>query len=257
MLLVRGLAVLALCCVVLMPRPAEAKCAYPEPFFVGSADGTVPGNPVLYLFASRSYALTPLKWKPVVHATDRLGLPVAVEIRAVSTTPAFDTYELRASIAAPNRLTVTLGELPRWMAHRKAPTATFQVVKRWQKPSLEPVTVVKTRTEASRWTCSYQRSKNLTPSALAPAYRLEWAESARAFREGQRKSVVLPYNMSLFFQGNRAAPTDALLQLGHVSCQGHTLEFKGRPIWIGLRALYADGSESKAGAKPRRLTPPG
>lgn len=254
---VRGLAVLALCCVVLMPRQAEAKCAYPTPFFAGPADGTVPANPVLYLFAPRGYAFTPLKHQPVVHATDGLGLPVALEIRGVSTTPAFDTYELRATLAAPNRLTVTLGGLPKWMAHRKAPTATYQVVERWKKPSLQPVTVVKARTQSSRWTCSYQHTKNLTPSTVAPAYRLEWAESAQAFREGKRQSVVLPYNHGLFFLYNRAAPTEALLELGHVSCHGHTFEFKGRPIWIGLRALYADGSESKGSAKPRRLMPPG
>ena len=107
--------------------------------------------------------------------------------------------------------------------------------------------------------CSFTDAWQLTPATEADAYRVEWAATPSAWERGEQASAIFPRNeMDLWSQpveppGGTTRPPS--IALGHVSCFAYTIPepaVRG-PLYVKVTGLYADGSETAAWKKPRRL----
>ncbi|HHH29499.1 MAG TPA: hypothetical protein ENK57_14290 [Polyangiaceae bacterium] len=230
---------------------ADAKCKSPRAFFTVPSDARVPANPVIHLFTPRRHApagKAPPPLNIVAHdATGRRAVPVTV----LETThaPSFEASAVQA-------LTINLGDIVfrvTGLSPRFEATATVKVVASFAPPSGTPVTIRRTEAESFFWTCSRQHSRNLTPSIVAPAYRVVWASSRTAFDAGKRQSFIVPDAMGGFFGVD--AESKAVVELGTSNCIGRTFDFAGRHAWVALQALHADGIATPLGP-PRRVSPP-
>ena len=67
-----------------------------------------------------------------------------------------------------------------------------------------------------------------------------------------------PRTMGRFFDPeDRSVPSEAVLELGHVNCFGNTLAWGDeKPLYVGITALYSDGSTQQLGGGPLELHPP-
>lgn len=236
--------------VVAWPVAAQAKCKMPSAFFSVPGDQRVPTKPVLHLFTPPRRAVG----KPpplIVEAIDARGRKLPVKTLESTRTPAFEAFTVTATVTTPGEVTfrARAGDDRRFEA-----TATVTVVTDFDPPPTEPVTIRHTETEAFFWTCSSQHSQNLTPSVVAPAYRVVWAPSRSDFDAGKRRSFIAPAAMTGFFGIDRKSK--AIVELGASNCIGRTFDFEGRSVWVALQALHADGTTTSLGP-PRRVSPPG
>jgi len=247
----RGLLVAAVLGVALVPASAWGDCALPAAVVVPPDGATLPPNPVLFVFVPDHFGIRPSDTLPLT-IVDRSRAKVSFRVTRFGAVPAFAAYRVDLSARAGTRITVGL-------RHRLYPditiARTYSVTDAWKRPPRGTTTVTKVAHASSKWTCSYQSSSNLTPSRLAPAYRVEWALSPEDWRRGARGKLVLPY-ASLEFWEEKKASQAALLELGHLDCLGFTFEWKGKPIYVGIAALHPDGSEDPPAAEPVRVSPP-
>lgn len=242
--------VTALALVLLTPAAALAKCAMPGAFFAPEAGGTVPPNPTLFLFSS--------KWRgesAELAVLDGAGKALKFASTIVTSTDALIVKRLVVEAPAGE---VVLELRDKRSADTAPLRARYAVAAGKPLATGRPVELLGITEEASSWTCSYQSTRNLTPSVVAPAYRIEWASSEADYRAGKRETLVLPYRMRRFFHwGDKPFefPPAAQLELGHVNCTGRTFEWKG-PIWLGVAALHEDGTEDPPAPDPVRVEPP-
>lgn len=245
--LLRFVLALAFPLVVLTALPAAAKCMLPGPALTPGA-GTVPAKPVLRL-------LMPARGAPD-------GLPRVIARLAGKQVPVTVTADTAAGDLRAYRVVVTAataGELEISLQNDHGDTTrtwTLAVDPRWRPPASSSAAIAVSR-QASRWTCSYQHTRNLRFHGAAAAYRVVLADSAADLTSDRTTSVVVPADTAAFFHA--AAPDlpqrDIDLALGHVSCLGHTLEWT-RAKHVDIYALWPDGSEQSVTRAPLRLTPP-
>lgn len=228
-----------------LPSVAAAKCAAPGAFLV-PANGDLPANPTLHLFF-------PLwtKEPPAISITDGQGNELEHRLVALPSTKAFQVVRIEVESGAATSIVVLQESrgTDRSQTHRI-------------DPSYAPAPRSRVRIEGAvesshEWTCSYEEVRNLSVDTIAPLYRVEWADSEKAFRDGERKTLLLPHRVrELAFRWSDEVllPKAALLPLGHINCTGSTLEWNG-PIWAAVVAVYPDGSETPLG-EPEEIQPP-
>lgn len=237
-----------------VPAGAAAECASPMPVFSPPSGAALPREATLYLFMAAPFAVGAVP-EVEVRFDDHVGESVPVTLTGLPSPPAYSAFRLDFRPGREGAVRVELregeGEPPR--------VATYQVLGQLSVAVRSPVTIVAVEEELHHWTCSWQSTRNLTASAEAPAYRVEWATSESEYRAGRRKTLVVPRRMEAFFRRHADAaplPSQGRIELGHVDCHGHTFEWSDRPVWAGLVALNADGTESSAPDAPTRIDPP-
>ena len=245
----RSMLVAAAVC-LLGPGAAAAKCAAPSGFFAPEAGVTLPPSPTLFLFASR--------WRDEsaeLAVLDGAGSPLEFTSSVVTSVEALVVRRIRVEATAGE---VVLELRDKRYADSAPMRARYPIAAGRPRQPQGPVEILGVEAEASAWTCSYQATRNLTPSVVAPAYRVEWASNEADFRAGKRETLVLPYRMERFFHWDDKpfeAPARGRLELGHVNCTGKTFDWKG-PIWVGIAALHEDGTEDPVAKEPVRIEPP-
>lgn len=238
------------------PRGAAAKCAAPQPVVSPASGSRLPANPVLYVFWPRYSADKP----PKLTAHDGQDRPVSLSQSLIARVEAFAVYQVKLAVARPGA--VTLRAAPEPYSFWGVDTWQFTIDAGWRAPAAPRPAQALAITEArSRWVCSYQLSQNLTTPAAASAFRVAIADSAQDYAAGRLRSLVLPPHMAMFF-GAGAGGRDnthrrSELQLGHSNCIGSTWSWAAKPIYVGVFALQADGSEAPIGTAPVRVDPPG
>jgi hypothetical protein len=249
----RGLVVAALLGLALAPAPARGKCAMPAAVIVPPDGAALPPKPVLYAFVPGGFGKRPADALPLT-IVDGAGAKVSFRVTRLGEAPAFAAYRIEVDARAGSRITVKLTQ----QMYREVTIArTYAVAGDWKRPARGATAVTKVTHESHRWTCSHQLSQNLTPGRFAPAYRVEWAETEKAWRDGKRERLFLPYSKAEFWNWrNEKVPQAALLELGHLDCMGSTFEWKGKPIYVGVAALHPDGSEDPPAAEPVKVSPP-
>lgn len=225
------------------PSTALAKCAGPSAFLV-PADGDLPANPSIHLFFP---AWT--KAPPVLTVKDEAGNELEHTLVAVPSTKAFQVVRIDVESGAATSLVVSRD------MHGTAKEQAYRIDPSYAKAPRSSVRIESATESSYQWTCSHEELRNLSVDTTAPLYRVEWAESEKAFRDGERKTLLLPHRTSeLAFRGDKPVPTTASLPLGHINCTGSTLEWNG-PIWAAVVAMYPDGSETPLG-EPEQIPPP-
>ena len=227
--------------------PAHARCMMPQTFLAPAAGTTLPENPSLFLFVPNFYA------EPVVSAWTVDGdRPLAMT--EISKGPAHTSYRIDVRVEAGKALTVRVQD-PKW--ETQFIESEFTMIESIPS-SKAPITVRDIATEISHWTCSFQQTHNLRLSHAAPAFRVEWSTTKSDYASGKRETVVVPSHMMSFFDQGRSAPTVApTVELGHTNCFGHTLQWTGTdPVYVGITALHADGTEQVVTKAPLSLYPP-
>lgn len=238
-LLVRTvLAAAALALVGLTASPAAAKCMMPGAV-LAPAFGTVPINPVLHLMVPARTTNPPLP-RVVAHRGDK---QVPVTVTADTASGDLRTYRVVITAAA-GPLKVDLLDAQGTVLR----SWTFTVDPHWQPPKVTTA-AIKVTHEASSWTCSHTRTRNLRFAGTAAAYRVVLADTAA------KTSIVVPADPGAYFHTPLVPPTDVDLALGHVSCFGDTHEWTVDKV-ATVHALLPDGSEQPVSRAPVVLAPP-
>jgi hypothetical protein len=239
-----GLAALS---IALAPASALAKCAAPSEFLVPS-EGDLPSNPALHLFLPF--------WKkdaPDLTVKDQDGNPLQYEIKAVTSSPAFDVLRIDVVSAGASSISLSFER----GAGRHLPERTFRIDPRYASAPRSAARIESVTESSYQWTCSREELQQLQIDTAAPLYRVEWAASESDFRAGNRKSVLLPHRLQdLAFNWNEnPVPATALLALGQINCTGSTFDWTQGPVWVAVVAMYPDGSETPLG-EPALVKPP-
>lgn len=230
----------------------EASCGA-SPRFAPATGASLPRHAVVYFFNPAGPRGTKVRF--TAKAQD--GLPLALKVERVSAYDAYAVYRIDVT----SRRAFIIAALPVFprgakpVAQSEAPisTASYRIAG-GRKPARQLASRVRVigQTEShSEWTCSWQSTRNLRLNVGAPAFRVEWAFSAKDFAERRRESRVLP---SFGEENDR-------VELGHVDCLGRTFDWDGQPAFVGLTALHEDGSEtppeSAVQVDPIPTSPPG
>jgi hypothetical protein len=233
---------LALCTLVTAthPRSAGAKCARPT-IAVAPADGSlVPPNPVFHLFVPKHLGTA---------VTARVaGKPVDLE--RVASNPAFVTFRGSAP-ASQGRVELA------YRAGSVSKSITYRIDRGWKRPAGRVSLAQRERVE-KEWTCSHTDTWSLEVSD-APAYRVEWATSKAAWEAGRRQTLIVPRRVEDFwlYTVPKTTTRGGQIGLGHLNCFEETISSKllsGR-LFVGVQALYPDGSASAAWVAPIQLGP--
>jgi hypothetical protein len=211
---------------------ASARCAEPQAV-VSSSGEVVPPDPVVWVFVPRS-----LVEDMVVQAQDSQGraVPTVVE-RAPG---ALDLQVWKVSLDTSRDGPVSLRAT--WQSYGEdSVEATLTVHSSASVPALGVPIVQDAGVTRSVWTCSHQESRDLTVRAPgAVAYELVWAGSKEDWDLGEVQTTTLPSHWRQVW-GQRTSPE---LALGYLNCTGEWFEWRHPRVWVGVRALYADGSKS-------------
>lgn len=226
------------------PGAALAKCASPGAFLV-PIDGDLPANPSLHVFFP-SWTKEP----PVLTVTDEQGNDLEYRIVAVPSSKAFQVVRVEVETGAATSIVVSTESF------RETKPRTYRIDRSYAPAPRARVRIEATSESSYQWTCSHEEVRSLSVDTAAPLYRVEWAESEKAFRAGERRTVLLAHRtQELAFRWNdKPVPATALLPLGYLNCTGATLEWEG-PIWAAIVAMYPDGSETPLG-EPEQIQPP-
>lgn len=219
----------------------------PRSFLAPATGATLPEHPRLFLFVPSFYG------EPTVTASTEKG-ESRVGMKEIATSPGLTTYQIDVWVEAGNTLTVRVQD-PKW--ETEISESEFTVVESIPS-SKAPITIRDIDTEISSWTCSFQKTHNLRLSHAAPAFRVEWSKTQSDYTSGKRETVVVPSHMMSFFDRGRSVATVApTVELGHVNCFGHTLQWAASdPLVVGITALFPDGTEQVVTTSPLRLYPP-
>ena len=223
---------------------AAADCQRPLSAVVPAGGASLPPNPVLYLFTPGSGRASDLR---VSDADDR---PVSFTMRRLPGPDAFQVHLVRVKAKAGTRLIVRPSRLDYDRVSR------YLVADTWRRPSKARVTIDRVQTHSLPETCRGYVTRDLVVRRLAPAYRVEWAASAEDYRAGERRSLVLPFSLLELGPATKRQTRFALLELGDPHCLGQTFVWGRQPVFVGVAALHADGSEDPPPEQPTRVTPP-
>lgn len=253
---------------LLVPQLAAAKCMAPSAFVV--APDTAPPDPTVWVFV-------PGGWREVSLTVTVDGAPTAAAATLTSYGDGQHGFPATVHAAEAGPIALTTPDLSDangrivphfavWAVAIDADAgqvtvalndgydregASFAIDPAWKAPRAAAVTLTDLGVEQMSWTCSHQHTRNLRPSVDAPVYRLEWAVTEQAWRDGERHTLLLPRAMDPYF----GRDADTMLELGHVNCNGYTMT-RGGAIWAAAVGLYADGSETPL-PDPVRVVVPG
>ncbi|MFN7131758.1 MAG: hypothetical protein ACK4N5_06730 [Myxococcales bacterium] len=229
-----------LCAVIMLGAPeAAAKCASRSSWLAPGSGTALPKKPSLYLFVPKGgeYPL-PASQLPLTLSDAKTRKLVVHRVTALDGQPSFDAYriDILDSGAFTLHVRLSFGEWDELQA-------TYEVGRAEAKRDPGAVRILSTSESAYRWTCSWHATRNLHVSTSAPAFRVEFASSAEAYASGPRGKVTVDAS-----RGNE-------LQLGHVNCGGFTFPWGDEPLYLGVVALFSDGSESPLPREPTRVEP--
>jgi hypothetical protein len=246
---------------------------------------------VLYLFVPGDPdASGPRRLRLVVK--DEEGGSVGFVAAPVAWTPAFRVFRVQVFAYAGMRFSI---EHATWCDGCDPPEGrrrySYRVVGHWKRAARTPVRMLGVENDCLEWPCSSQFSRNLTVDRYAYAYRIEWAATVVGYRAGRRQSFVVPYDVGELW---RCAPPwrpvgRPMLKLGYLNCMDTTGPWGPPPrvlspalprriakalrrvpvpplrpgfvpfsqaVFVGVAALYPDGTEDPPAAEPTRVEPP-
>lgn len=243
---------------------AEAKCAMPTAFLAG-LDGSLPPDPAVWVFApgwGQDSQVTVLVdgaagrakaelvsfgdggqgWPGTLVQPDASGV-LALDLPVVHdgerpVVPSFVAWRVDIDADAGSKVEVTLDGVKKTAMVEKL--ATLAMAPR-EEVALEDLGV-----SQRSWTCSFEMTRRMRPSVEAPVYRVEWAATEQAWKDGETHVTWMPRNPGRWFE--RFSDTSALpreLAFGHLNCAGWTLQ-RGGSVWVGVRGVFPDGSETPA-----------
>jgi hypothetical protein len=221
---------------LLLLAPVSAKCRMPQP--IVSSDGeVVPADPVVWVFVPRREV-----GDFVLQAQDAQGRAVPSRVERVPGGRDLQVWKVALDTSGDGRVSLKAS----W-THYGSETleASVTVRESWSAPALSAPSVQDAGVTRLSWTCSHQETRDLAVVApAAVAYELVWAGSEADWARGEVQTATLPSHWSQVF-GERRSPE---LALGHLNCTGEWFEWRLPRVWVGLRALYADGSRSPLSA---------
>ncbi|MCC7381732.1 MAG: hypothetical protein IT384_07860 [Deltaproteobacteria bacterium] len=243
----RWIGAAAVVLLVLSAASSFAKCRAPSPILTPAPGSELPPDPVLWFFARPQVKAPPLR------ARDANGHAIAIEITDLKeeSAPAFRVMRLRLRTGAQAEGKIVVEYVEPWSDEWKR--AEYTIVNRPASPAAG-VEILRQSERQYAWTCSYQSTVDLSVSIVAPSYRVEWSSTLEDYRAGLRRAVVLPGDLSRLFGGSSEDPST--ISLGHVDCTGTTLEWKDPAIFVGVSALFSDGTATPMPASPTRLERP-
>ena len=216
--------------------PALAKCARPGPAAYPTVE-VLASEPVLHLFVPKHQEPDP------IFTLD--GVALDVELVPVSETPAYSVF--RAEIPADEgALTLNWGyRNQQWTLDPDADVDSAPA----------SIGIEKAEMESSGWVCSYTSLWNLTPTVLAPVYRVEVAADRESWSAGKRRSFLVPGDLRQMWG---VSAVNTMVQVGHANCFGHTFEWADddASVWVALVGVYPDGTETELGTPIRLPAPP-
>jgi hypothetical protein len=225
------------------PLDAAAKCAYPSPFIGPVSGSALPPSPTLWVFGRSSI--------------DRVEVWVGGTELSIATSVAWSTedmtvLEVGVDYSGPESIEVRVFDDSRGGEGWPTTTATYTIDPNWAPPASAsaPVTIRAAEQETFQWSCSHKNSVTLNLDTDAPSYRFEWAPTRAMWDAGERTVYTLPQSIMRYFEWatEREVPPPSL-ELGHVSCFGHTIppdnanKFE-RLVYGGVVAQYPDGTET-------------
>lgn len=240
---------MALLFVLLAPSAAQAKCAAPRPIFSPPPGTALPPKATLWFFVPRSLH------DPKLSVKDEQGRALIFSATPLpeQSPPAFLVIEVRVDARAQAERDaakrIIIEHAVPWQEKRARVEYALGAP---EPPRASGVEIVGQGETHHRWTCSHQSTIDLALSVDAPAYRVEWAETAEDWANGRHRSVILPPDLARFF----GQAGGSRLQLGYVNCMGATLEWKTPQIWVGVSALMSDGTQTPLARAPARLERP-
>lgn len=225
------------------PLDAEAKCMMPGPF-VGPVSGSaLPPSPTFWVFGRDSINRVEV-WAG--------GTELSVATAVAWQTEDMVVLEVAVDYAGPDTLDVRVYD-DRWGGTAEpTTTATYTIDPEWVQLATadRPVEIRGAEIESSRWTCSHTNAVTLSIDTEAPSYRFEWAPTRELWDAGERTAYTMPRSIRGYYRwATDREPPPPTLELGHVSCFGHTVppeHAKGfdRLVYGGVIAQYADGTET-------------
>ncbi len=226
---------------------AWAECAMRnEVTFAPPDNAQVPMNPTLYVFVHGQRQDT------------RHGIWVrgarSFSVTEVSRTRAFVTYRVDVESSAAGLIQLEVGGV-----HE----ATYHSDRSWQRSATMADVEVVAAGYSRFYGCPAEDAYRLTLSH-APAYRVEWAESAEAFELGGAKTVVFPHHIRDFVarrfssRAYREGHGYGVISLGDPACLGPTARFSSypkKPPYVRITGLFPDGSTTFTPAFPQLVWP--
>lgn len=235
--------VLVFALVLLIPEMAFAECMMPQRFLSPPAGHAVPSGGTVFLFQPTSSDRPDI---PKAVLTDRARRKrTSVVVERVSQTGAFVTYALKLPKTTASKVELVVQPRTQYEHELRVP----YLIRSGVPSAMDGVEIIKSEDELSQWTCSFQRSKNLTVDADgAIAFLLTWT------RDGTTETAVLPPSMKPFFDGK--PPAEQVLELGHVNCLGFSFDWEPGAIDLRVSALFSDNTKSVLPSKATRIAPP-
>ncbi|WP_375767638.1 hypothetical protein NR798_39085 [Archangium gephyra] len=224
---------------LMLPTEAQGSCGFPSAGALLTSD-VHPMRARVYLFVIKG------RRRPVYEAKDSQGRLIPITWRTMSESLNFDVYRLEFRPMLPGVVVLSSPEEP-------GRTTGIVVSERW-KPEAPDVPVRILEQDFSYVDgCPYEHTRDLFVSLVAPLYRVTFASSREDYLAGRTRSLLIP---------GRADSRDGvktgrgLVQLGDIACFSDSFDWKKEPVFLGVTALLADGSETPLPAEPVRVEPP-
>lgn len=223
---------------------AEAKCKGPSTFIAPAPGAAIPQNATLLVFVPNH------RDHPKVEALDTRGGKLSIKVEEISKTPAFKTLKIQLQAKNTKKIKVRLTD-----QYQRSTEASYTVRPQWRPSNNSGIEVLGSQKEQFRWTCSSQKSQNLTLTSAPDVvgFAVHWAESEALYRAGATERFVVPTHMERFF---RLKSKESVIELGQINCIGMTFGWKQPMIYLGITAIHVDGSESPLASAPVALPRP-
>jgi hypothetical protein len=234
---------------LMLLAPASAKCRGPQA--IVSSDGqVVPADPVVWVFVPSRQAEDFR-----VEARDTSGEPVAAVATRAPGGPELQVWRVALDRTRNGEISLQA----RWSegGYPGSVDATLTVLPDWPWRARRTPTAQDAGATRLQWTCSHQESRDLRVDAPdAVAYELVWAISESDWARGEVQTITLPQHWQQVFGSMESSSTEssstessstespAPIALGYLNCTGEWFEWRQPQVWVGVRALYADGSRS-------------
>jgi len=226
---------------LVIPSEARGICAVSGGGYPQSGD-VHPMRARVYLFVSKG------ERRPVYEAEDSQGRPLSITWRALPQALNHDVYRLEFRPLLPGSATLF------WRDGRgeRSPMMSVVVSERWKAPD-EPVRILEQEFNFFDG-CPRTHTRDLVVSIIASAYRVTFASSREDYLAGRTRSLIIPGEAHSDERGIRTGR--GLVRLGHLTCFGDSFSWAEGPVFLGVTALLADGTETPLPAEPTRVEPP-
>jgi hypothetical protein len=236
-LLALPLAVLAL---LMLPSEAQGSCGFSSAGHLFTSD-VHPMRARVYLFVIKG------RRRPVYEAKDSQGRSLPITWRNMSEALNFDVYRLEFRPMLPGVVVLSSPEAPDW------PSTPVRVSERWT-PEAPDVPVRILEQDFTHFPfCPYEHTRNLVVPLNAPLYRVTFASSREDYLAGRTRSLLIPGRADSY---GGVKTGRGLVRLGDIGCFADSFGWTQEPVFLGVTALLADGSETPLPTEPVRVEPP-